>query len=434
MAKAAVGKKSAVAIKWKVKWPRNGDLRLWMLCMLEKCDAIADPDKGASKAHLPIQQLVRLGRVEESLKYVNRFLRKQPPDETGDTVGLCKLGAEICLNIGDLERMEAYLQQAASCPVRRKCDLGYPERAVREFRAFHGILDPADAVDEEQRIEATFRRAKRHFNAAWANQQTADAKVAAAEMERAASLLTSEEIRHYWYYRATLEAYAKLCDHTTIKRCIKSLGNEADDIVDYRMLWNCNLQTRSVQRAVREVGNQLEKLSTMRDPNIHFPVNAISQALEFLADHGKQKQARTLLKRVLSEMGTWYVYEIGWTTAAVYGMLAEIVAKLEGPAAAEDLLASAHHDASLEQRPGWRKESVSRAIGVEAELGRLEESIAKARQMRSPTERRRQLGTLLARAKRWKELSAVCCEAATPEEAAALCWSIKFELSGGEVR
>jgi len=121
-------------------------------------------------------------------------------------------------------------------------------------------------------------------------------------------------------------------------------------------------------------------------------------------------------------------------TSAVYHSLAEAAAKIDGPAAAEDLLKLAMTDARAEKRSGFRKGAVEAVLDLKANTGRLEEAIADARKMRSPTERRKTLATLLARAKRWGELREVLSQVESPEEAADVAWRIKFELPGGEVR
>ena len=90
-------------------------------------------------------------------------------------------------------------------------------------------------------------------------------------------------------------------------------------------------------------------------------------------------------------------------------------------------------DASTEHRSEFRKCARGAALEMEARLGQLDEAIAKARKLRSPKECRVELCKLLAKAKRWKELKAVCSEAASTEEAADLCWAVKCELPGGDV-
>jgi hypothetical protein len=50
------------------------------------------------------------------------------------------------------------------------------------------------------------------------------------------------------------------------------------------------------------------------------------------------------------------------------------------------------------------------------------------------TQRRKELGKLLAKAGRWKELREVLSQIASPEKARDVTWWIKFKLPGGEVR
>jgi hypothetical protein len=161
---------------------------------------------------------------------------------------------------------------------------------------------------------------------------------------------------------------------------------------------------------------------------------SIGRALEFLVEHGARDEARRLLRRVFQEMPTWPVYEYGWATSAVYHTLAEVVAKIDGPAAAETLLKHAMTDARAEKRRDFRKGAVDAALDLKASAGGLEEAIEDARKLRSPTQRRKTLATLLAKAGRWGELREVLSQVESPEEAADVAWWIKFELPGGEVR
>src|SRR5262245_23095528 len=78
---------------WKTKWPRNGDLKAWLRAMIQKCDAISDDHAAATKAHLPIKHLAAIGCVNESLRHVDRFLRRLPSQEVLDIVMMAELGA-----------------------------------------------------------------------------------------------------------------------------------------------------------------------------------------------------------------------------------------------------------------------------------------------------------------------------------------------------
>lgn len=402
--------------------------------MIEKCDAFDSPVEGAGKAHLPIEGLAKMGRAAEALKHINRFLRKQPENDSLEIVRMSELAAKICLDRNDLFRMEQYLGRAAEAPVRRKCDLGWPEKSVRQFRAHHGILDPAKAVDENQRIEATFRRGERRFREAMDQKQSAQAKTASGEMHLAAKQVDTKSFTHWIYYRILLKAMAEMGDTAEVKRLFKEFNRNANGhLIDFETLWSVGLTAQAIAQAVAEVRNQLDQLSKMTDPNMHFPARKIYEALVFLAEHGKQEKARQLLTTVLNEMPSWPVYQTGWTTAAVYRMMAEIALKLNDSNALK-LLALARQDAEAEKSRGWRKGAVRGVMNAEATITTVDDAIAQARKMRSPTQRRLQLTKLLARARLWKELAETCSEAETCKEAAELCWVVKFELPGGEVK
>src|SRR5262249_6844845 len=164
------------------------------------------------------------------------------------------------------------------------------------------------------------------------------------------------------------------------------------------------------------------------DPNIHFPAMSIARSLEFLVEHGARDEARRWLRRAIKELPTWPVIRYGWTTSAVYQSLARAAAAIDGPVAAEDLLNRATADARAEPRGDFRQGAVGAALDLKAELGGLNEAIDDARKLRSPTQRRKELAKLLARARRWGELREVLSQVDSPEEAADVAWWIKFEL------
>jgi hypothetical protein len=436
MVKASTGKLTGKVPVWKSKWPSSGDLRAWFLCGLQKCEAIADPSKGSEKAHLPIGGLAELGHTTEALKYVDRCLRRLVTGEVLETVRMATLGAEICIEADSLERMEKYLSimQATEKYITRKCDRGFALNAVREFRSQNGILDPAEAIDDEQRLEAIFEGAKRRCRESIKMGIVRGAQTALSEMEQAASD-TSESWRRNNRRRAIISLYGEIGDLAAVKRIIRNLTNdERQEIVDFALLAKIGMTKAAIAEAVDVVQRRIAELTTDGDPNIHFPVREICRALEFLVDQHQEQKAKRLFHAVLESSKKWTVFEQGWTTAAVYTMFAEIVVIFEGPEAAQHMIALAQQDASNEKRSDFRKGAVAAALGAEAGIGNLDEAIAKARKLRSPTARRMELGKLLAKARRWKELRVVCSEATSPEEAADLCWGIKFELPGGESR
>jgi tetratricopeptide (TPR) repeat protein len=421
---------------WRTDWPDRGDLKTWLRAMIQKCDAIADDVAAADKAHLPIEYLAKLGCVTEALRHVDRFLGRLPRDEVLATVRLARVGAKICLDSGRMARMERYLAIAeATEPFNiRKCDRGFSIDSVRRFRADNGLLDPADAIDEEQRVKARFERAARQYKQAIAKGEREAAKLAVAEMEMIAREVEEDWLRRSYLGRV-IECYAGLKEAQAVKRCLRRLGeSDRHEILNARALVKLGMRAEAIARARQDIANELEQLREMTDPNIHFPVMAIVRSLEFLAEQGAKDEARRWLRRALKEMSTWPVIRHGWTTSSVYHSLAEAMVLIDGPAAAENLLNLAMGDAKAERRGDFRQGSVDASLYLTAKTGRLEEAIEDARKLRSPTQRRKTLARLLAKARRWRELRAVLSQVETPEEAADVAWQIQFELPGGEVR
>ncbi|MBX7106518.1 MAG: hypothetical protein K1X57_20755 [Gemmataceae bacterium] len=405
--------------------------------MIQKCDAIPDDDTAVDQAHLPIEHLAEMGCVAESLRIVDRFLRRLPKGKVLATVRMAELGAKICLDADDLRRMEHYLTIAESTEPfnTRKCDKGFSLNSVRQFRADNGFLDPADAIDEEQRIEAGFSRAHRQYKQSMATNERERARKALAEMEKIALGVGKDGWTRQSYLRRAVHAYAELKDADAVRQCVKQL-NSADrqKVLDADMLLRLDMKLEAIARAQDDILKELEDLRTTSDPNIHFPLMSISRSLAFLVEHGKKDDARRWLYRALNEMSGWPVIEYGFVTSSVYESLAQAAAIIDGPAAANRLMKQAMIDAKAEKRSDFRQGAVDASLGLMAEIGNLDEAIEAARKLRSPTQRRKKLGTLLAKAKRWKELREVLSQVESPEEAADVAWWIKFELPGGEVR
>jgi tetratricopeptide (TPR) repeat protein len=429
-------RKNSPGPEWKTKWPRNGDLKTWFRAMIRKCDAIPDDEAAGEKAHLPIKHLAEMGYVAEALRSVDRFLRRLPAHKVVARVRIAELGAQICLDADDMNRMEKYLAMAeATEPFNtRKCDKGFSLDSVREFRAENGLLDPADAVEDEQRLEARFSRANRQYKQAMAAGERKSARTAVAEMERVAAEF-EEEWSHRNHFQVVLDCYAELKDADSVKRCIRKLDkDDRHEILDADMLVSLGMRAEAIARARRDIAQNLKELRASDDPNIHIPIMAIQRSLTFLVEQQERDEARRWLRRALREMSTWPVVEYGWATSAVYHSLAEVAAIIDGPAAAENLLGYAMTDAKAEKRGGFRQGAIDAALGLKARIGRLDEAIEDARKLRSPTQRRKELGKLLAKAKRWNELRQVLSQVQSPEEAAEVAWWIKFEVPGGEAR
>ena len=429
-------KTNAPKATWQTDWPNNGDLKAWLDAMIQKCDAIADDSVAAKAAHLPISEIARNGSAAEALGHVDRFLRRLPPEKVGETVRLAQLGAEICLQADDLGLMEKYLAVAAATEpfITRKCDKGFSLNSVRRFRAQNGLLDPADAIDEEQRTRAMFERADRQCRNAIVAGEGPPAKSSLAEMEKIAAGIEVNWKRQAFLKRI-VERYAELKDADAVMRCLNGFNvRDRDKVLDAGMLMNLGMKVEAVARARRDILQKLEELRTTKDPNIHFPAMAVGHLLEFLVEHGEKEEARRWLHRALDEMPTWPVIQLGWMTTSVYNSFASAVALIDGPAAAETLIKNAMNDAQREKHRDFRKGATRTALDLKGSIGNLDEAIAAAGKLRSPTERRKNLARLLARAQRWEELREVLSQTASPEEAAEVAWWLKFELPGGEAR
>lgn len=393
-------------------------------------------DDSASKAHLPIEGLHELGHTREAIRYIKRFLKRLPSTVNVQTVMMHELAAEILLSVGDDAGTQKHLCAILKLDKSgaRKCDRDFPEKSVHKFRVQHGLLDPADAQDSEEADEAEFNRARRLANTLARQRSYADAAKQAAIMERIAKA-TEDEFFRSIRFQETLTLYARIHDEKATRRILRRLdADERDEVLGYEELQKLGMQREAVRRAERQIESDLEELAEMDSPNIHFPVDSLHRALIFLVDHDETNRARRLLKRVLSQCDEWPVYEFGWTTSAVYAMLARSVASINGPDAATEWMERAYEDASAEKRGEWRKASLRGAIKLQADIGLLDEAIERAKRLRSPRERRRETAKLLARAKRWKALREVCRGVTSPEEAADLCWEIKRELPAGQIQ
>ena len=108
-----------------------------------------DDVTATDEAHLPINAIAKLSLTDEALRHANRFLRRLPKNSVSREFGWLD-SPRIYVAANDKPRMEKYLAIAeATEPFNtRKCDKGFSLDSVREFRAFNGLLDPADAKDE----------------------------------------------------------------------------------------------------------------------------------------------------------------------------------------------------------------------------------------------------------------------------------------------
>lgn len=430
--KASSGAKPAAGPSWRTKWPQTADLAAWFRCGLEKCAAIEHLSESATEAHLPIHGLAEIGQVKEALKHVDRYLKLLSQQQELDFVRMAELGATICVEQGDLESCEKYLARVLDADrfVKRPCDKGYPARSVHEFRVSHGLIDPSELTDPAKRLEAEFNRAERLRAAAQAKGDTSAANRHLREMYAAIREPLEPWRRRRWIH-SVLESAQELHAAKFVKEVLASVPkSEWTELVGYQMLAEVGQRKEAVAAATNTLQAAYDELVSMTDPNIHFPVNKICRALEFLAQLGEKKLAAQWLKKVTSSVKTWKCVILGWTTTAVLTSFVPIVEILEGKEAALELAQLAQEHASQEEHRDFKRGAMASALEATASVSSIDAAVELARKLRSPTQRRMELAKLLARAGRFKELRAVCSEVASPAEAAKIAWWVKFELPG----
>lgn len=436
-------KKSRTAVKsasapptWKTKWPRNGDLASWFRCGIEKCWSISDCYLGAKKARSPINGLAELGHTKEALKHVRAYLKKLPRTEefTIGIVCMAELGALICLMDDDLDGCDKYLTIAAKCDelVTRKRDLNWASQSVRDFRINQGLLNPTEANDEE-RLDATFYYGARMLKDALKRTDQTTSKKMIDSMLNCIKDVKTEAWQKARWISQTIPPARLLGVQKRVAALVESLPVRERKELGYSLLADVGLKPEAIVCAVAEIKENLQKLKTMEDPNIHFPVMNIERALAFLIDINEKELARRWFGKVAGSVKSWKCVIGGWVTSAVLKTFIPTVAELEGEKAAQELARLSFKHANEDSSNMFKKGAVGDAISAVASVGATDEAIAAARKLRSPTERRKQLAKLFARAGRWKELREVCQQVMSPEEAADLVWSTKFELPGGAV-
>lgn len=434
--KKAATKSTAKLAPWQTSWPATPDLRAWFLCGIQKCAANPKPQEGASDAHLPIKALAELGHTDEALKHVQKFLKRLPKNDSFESTRLAELGAEICLEADDMLGMEKYLElvRSADDRVTRKIDKGFGSQLAHDFRVSNGLVAPGDlSPDHEDYIQSIFYFHVRQLSIARQTKQTAQIKKEFTHLIEAIKREKPGWRKSMWTKRVIRMAH-EMSHPEPIKQLIEQIPpNERNERIGYDVYAMIGMKKEAAKYAQQEVEKNIEELLTMKDPNIHFPIGSITRALTCLLEIGEKKLASKLFKKVAESAANWSCVIQGWTTTAVLADFVPIVEQLEGKEAAQELAALAEQHASKEPHKGFKRGAQSAALAASASVNPLDHAIEQARKLRSPSQKRMELGKLLARAGRWKELKEVLSTVSSPHEAAEIAWWIKFELPGGAV-
>jgi hypothetical protein len=412
MTKEAPALRASNRPSWQTSWPINGDLKAWMKTMISKCHFIEKLDEALKCTQLPIETLADLGDKDEALQQVDQFLRSADKRvstvEVVSFVSLAELGASIAIRNREPARMEGYLAIAEATERHlTDADRGFAEDSVRWFRASHGLLDPRHAVDDHQRTVAEFELADRQLRMAMDTGDCEEAKRQAAILKTIA-LATPNGLRLERLRRATLGLLI-----VGMKNEVAFLTKEVSGRnLDSRTLADFGLREQALERCGLEIARELSRLGSSADPDVTTPVRRMCRSLDVMWELGHRDEAAACLRRAIREMPTWRA--LGWSPRAVARFLREAAERL-------DVL-----EGSAE---------VSRAISIATKsesANPLDQTIENFRRIRSAKSRRGALAPFLARAELWQELFDLLQVCQTPMEAAELCWSVKFELPGGE--
>jgi tetratricopeptide (TPR) repeat protein len=425
----------AADCSWKEGWPSDGDVRAWLMCWISKAAAIEAVRDRVSRTKIAIERLAENGFAEEAGRELERLIESLPPTDGFHLVTTLEDGAKLYLKLGDMATVEEYLKRIlATKPLHtRKCDKGWEVEVVRKFKVFHG-LDPSEATNDEERLEARFKMAVRSADELIAQ----GAKEAAAvELTKAHGLIPQmqQEWKRRWSYVGLLKRYQEMEDRATIERIVRGMSKaERDNALNGERLWELGFEPEALERVEEELASALKALET-EDLNVHHYGMKIEHELLFLIKLEKHDLARRWLERVLGEGKSWQLRARGFASAALFSSLAEVVRQLDGPAAAQKLQALALADSQNEKRQAWRGqeviEDIGRNIGLLAQAGQVDQALQLARKIKSPAHKRKHQVCLLAKFKRWNELHEVLTAAKTPLEAAELSdWVVRSINSG----
>src|SRR6185436_15601063 len=197
----------------KTGWPRGGEIKQWMRCLLRRAGAIDELTDRVKYTSLAIEELSKRGCLDEAVRELERLLRSLPGDDGFHHVQVLELGAQIHLDAGKMRKMEEYLQRIlATKPLHtRPSAKGWEVQVVREFKVFHGLLDPSEASNEEERVEATFNMSMRRTDALIDKNDKAAAKVELARVKKIVPRM-AEDWQQRNSYEALLDRYMKLKD------------------------------------------------------------------------------------------------------------------------------------------------------------------------------------------------------------------------------
>jgi hypothetical protein len=404
----------------------------WLENYLDLCERHPQAVHAGIRATAPLKQLAECGHETASLARLRRLLGRLPPSECEATGFLALAGAQICLDLPDPRRADKYLQLAEA---RRSVAPPRVQKALQlnleSLRAANGLPEPPGSSsggdDDPLRRLGKYRRG---YRTAWL---AGDRGAAARALQKAARLIPEidEFVLQPGLTVSTIRAFRRLGDDAALARYLAWLdraGHSTD--LATGSLRAMGLPEIANGRAERLVAGHLKRLKRNPDPNIHFPVHEICQELWFFLQTGQTETAGRLLRRVLRELPQWPGLRGGFAASGVLTELAEVLAEIDGPEAAGDLLGLAVRAGQSEPNRGFRRGAL-RAANQQVEAPGLKAAIARTGSIKNAKKRREALIPLLTRRAAWPELAAVLDEITDADELLGSVHAVLFKLPGG---
>lgn len=374
-----------------------------------------------------LRQLAECGFESQALKRLERLIALLEPKDADTFVRLSLVGAEICLEIPNLKRADKYLNAIkARLPEARPSKRKILASLVETFSVLNGLGEEVNDSDERTQLGEYRNR----YRLAVLDE---DPRKALLAIQRAAKLIpmVDDFLLEPSLILSAIRAYHRIGKEAEIAKYLNWLDrNHYSNKLDTGSLFAIGLVAIANERAEKLIVRRLKQLKTDDDPNVHFPVDEICAQLWFFIQTGESATAAKLLKRALRELPKWPGLCGGFATSGALTMFAEVLAEIESPAAALELLGYAVEAGDREAHRGFRQGSLKAANQL-IEAPGTAAAIEKARSIRNAKKRRNELVSLFAKRGDWAQVSTVLDEAPNAEELNQLIHSVLFKLQGG---
>lgn len=405
-------------------WPATQSVERWIVTSAKKALLIEDPEKRIQKLSFAVERLVDRGMLKSARPLFAKLVRE---DERHEAEWLSSSLMRLYVTMGRRDHAAAAYRKACEAVERDKKARRPAERLrtlaiLRDDAVRAGLPEFADEMDARGRIKALADTTMIEADRA---ARTGDKAAARALLRKATKLAAEQPFAkdHGWPWWQ-IRVHALVGDRGGVRRWVDELPLEHRNVrILGESLLSVGLDKVVAELARTNIAHELEDARTMTLPNYHFPAMAIASTLRFLLAHDHEALARTLLADVFREIGSWDTKRSGIIEAAVFSSLADVVARLDGLAAAEALLDRAAAGAESE-RSKWRSGAWAAVMQVYMTAGAWDQAILIAGRQSPPDYRRRHSAIVFAHAKQWKNMRAVLSHVASPIEASEIAWWI----------